>query len=83
MFKKSLERKMFKHDSFSLTKKQCGFHKTNAPDVYSVSAKVLFKEDYKKVFEELNGIKSAHINDEVCFRLEEGVWKITDKIKGH
>ena len=82
LFKKAFERKMFKNDSFTISAKRSGFHKNNADGVYSVGAKVMFTADYKPVFEKLNGFKSEHINDEVCFKLEENLWKITDKIEG-
>ena len=83
LFKKSFERKMFKNDSFTITPKRSGFHKNNAEGVYSVGTKVIFTADYKPVFEKLNGFKSEHINDEVCFKLEENAWKVTDKLEGY
>lgn len=84
LFPKVFERKMFKHTSFTITDRRSGFHtKVNAPNVYSVGCKVLFTETYKGEFEKLNGFRAEHINDEVCFKLEDGAWKLTDKIKGY
>ena len=84
LFQKAFERKMFKHDSFTITERRTGFHtNVNAPDVYSVGCKVLFTNAYKTVFEKANGFKSEHINDEVCFKQVDGIWKVTDKLKGY
>ena len=83
LFKKSFERKMFKNDSFTISAKRSGFHNNNAEGVYSVCTKVMFTAAYKPEFEKNNGFKSEHINDEVCFRLENNVWKVTDKLKGY
>jgi len=62
--------------------KRSGFSKSNADGVYSVLAKVFFTDEYKQVFEKENKFKADYINDEVCFKIENGVWRITDKFKG-
>ena len=84
LFEEKLERKMFKHSEYILNPEKCDFHKTNADGVFSVCGKVIFTEEYRaeRKAKSPSGMDFPHINDEVCFRLEDGVWRITDKTKG-
>ena len=82
LFQQSIKRKMFKHNNYIFDQKRSGFSKTNADGVYSFLAKVFFTDEYKQIFEKENKFKADYINDEVCFKIENGVWRITDKFKG-
>ena len=81
LFAKHMEQHM--HKTKSVTETKSGFFTPpNAEGVYSFLVRIEFTDEYKPVFKERTGIDSPHLNDEVCFKLENGVWKITDKLEG-
>lgn len=82
LFQQLIEKRMFKHNKYIFNEKRSGFLKTNAESVYSFLAKVFFTDEYKRTFEKENKIKADYINDELCFKIENGLWRITDKLKG-
>jgi len=82
LFARHMEQHM--HKTRSVTETKSGFFTPpNADGVYSFLAKIEFTDEYKPVFKERTGIDSPHLNDEVCFKLENGIWKITDKLQGY
>lgn len=83
LFEEHLRERMHKHREYLFQEDRSGFHDNNVEGVYSYAAKVIFTDEYKKVFKERAGFASDHINDEVCFKLEDGLWRITDKIHGY
>ncbi len=81
LFAKQMERRM--HKTTSVTETKSGFFTPpNAKGVYSYCAKIVFTDAYKPVFKERVGIDTANMNDEVCFKLDKGLWRITDKMEG-
>lgn len=82
LFEQKLESKMFKSSEYTLDPDRCGFHKTNADGVFSVCGKVIFTEEFAASYAKKSNMNWKHINDEICFRLEDGLWRITDKTKG-
>ena len=83
LFEKHLRDRMFKHTEYLFQEDNSGFHDNNAEGVYSYVAKVIFTDEYKKVFEEKTGSASGHIISEVVFKLEDDLWSITDKSHGY
>lgn len=82
LFEEKLENKMFKSSEYILNPNQCGFHKINADGVFSVCGKVIFTEEFAAAYSEKTDMEMKHVNDEVCFKMEDGLWRITDKMQG-
>ena len=86
LWEKHIDRKIKRTESYEINEAQCGFHENNAEGVYSASYKITMTEEFAKEFGEkfLKGrMPSKTGGMEICFRLENGVWRITDKLKGY
>lgn len=72
-----------KTESHSIDHAHCGFHKNNAPGVYSVAVNVTLTDAYledRKARGMIPLPKSS--GSELCFKLSDGRWRITSKLKG-
>jgi hypothetical protein len=73
-----------KTTSHTILPKQCAFFKANAPGVYSVSTSTVRTEEVAtKLMKQLNASAPMYKGGpELCFRLENGLWRLTDKTTG-
>jgi len=75
---------MEKTTSHTLEPKQCAFYKNNAPGVYSVTFTTVRTEEVAtQLAKRLNMPAPLYKGGkELCFRLENGIWRVTDKTRG-
>jgi hypothetical protein len=77
----------FKKDkttSHTIDLKQCAFYKTSAPGVYSVSTSTVRTEELANdLMKKLNLSSPMYKGQkELCFRIENGLWRLTEKTTG-
>ena len=70
LFKKHLNKRLFKHSSITL--EFGGVTKSNAPGGFTVGYLIMFTKEYAQQQKS----KSAGIHDSICFRMEDGLWRI-------
>ena len=73
-----------KTTSHTVLPKQCAFFKTNAPGVYSVTVSTVRTEEQATLLmKKLNASAPMYKGGaELCFRLENGLWRLTGKTTG-